>query len=123
MGAPAMTRSVNIHATCVRLGRAGAAFGAPPDAGVLLLGKSGAGKSDLALRLIALGATLVADDRTELYLWQRKLYARPPANTSREMAPARPAPTRNSPTGAEPVPVPPPIPQAMKIISEPLMVS
>jgi hypothetical protein len=70
---------VNIHATCVRLDRAGAAFGAPRDAGVLLLGKSGAGKSDLAIRLIALGATLVADDRTELYVWRRKLYARPPA--------------------------------------------
>ncbi|HEY0281644.1 MAG TPA: HPr kinase/phosphatase C-terminal domain-containing protein [Rhizomicrobium sp.] len=69
----------NIHATCVRLGRAGAAFGAPPDAGVLLLGKSGAGKSDLALRLIALGAALVADDRTDLYVWHRRLYARPPA--------------------------------------------
>jgi HPr kinase/phosphorylase len=69
----------NIHATCVRLGRAGAAFGAPPDAGVLLLGKSGAGKSDLALRLIALGATLVADDRTDLYVRRGKLYARPPA--------------------------------------------
>ena len=71
--------SVNIHATCVRLGRAGAAFGAPPDAGVLLLGKSGAGKSDLALRLIALGATLVADDRTDLTVWRGKLYASAPA--------------------------------------------
>ena len=81
MDAPPMSResSVNIHATCVRMGRAGAAFGAPRDAGVLLLGKSGAGKSDLALRLIALGATLVADDRTELTVWRRKLYARPPA--------------------------------------------
>jgi serine kinase of HPr protein (carbohydrate metabolism regulator) len=71
--------SVNIHATCVRLDRAGAAFGAPPDAGILLLGKSGAGKSDLALRLITLGAKLVADDRTDLYLWRGKLYGRPPA--------------------------------------------
>ncbi len=81
MDAPAMTHraSANIHATCVRIGSAGAAFGAPPDAGVLLLGKSGSGKSDLALRLIALGATLVADDRTDLYVWRRKLYARAPA--------------------------------------------
>jgi hypothetical protein len=70
---------VNIHATCVRIGRASAAFGAPRHAGILLLGKSGAGKSDLALRLIALGATLVADDRTELYVWRGRLYARPPA--------------------------------------------
>ena len=70
--------SCNIHATCVRMGLAGAAFGAPQDAGILLFGKSGAGKSDLALRLIALGAVLVADDRTDLYVWRGKLYARPP---------------------------------------------
>ncbi len=71
--------SVNIHATCVRLDRAGSTFGAPPEAGILLLGHSGAGKSDLALRLIALGATLVADDRTDLTVWRGKLYARAPA--------------------------------------------
>jgi len=71
--------SVNVHATCVRIGRAGTAFGTPRDAGILLLGKSGAGKSDLALRLIALGATLVADDRTDLYVWRGRLYARSPA--------------------------------------------
>lgn len=34
--------------------------------GVLILGESGAGKSDLALRLIADGALLVADDQTEV---------------------------------------------------------
>ena len=71
--------SVNIHASCVRLARAGAAFGAPADCGVLLLGKSGSGKSDLALRLIALGAQLVADDRTDLFLRRGKLYAKAPA--------------------------------------------
>lgn len=32
--------------------------------GVLILGPSGSGKSTLAMRLIAAGATLVADDRT-----------------------------------------------------------
>lgn len=35
-------------------------------AGVLLRGEAGSGKSDLALRLIDRGATLVADDRYEL---------------------------------------------------------
>jgi HPr kinase/phosphorylase len=45
-----------IHATTVAIdGRA-----------IVLRGPSGSGKSDLALRLIADGADLVADDRTEL---------------------------------------------------------
>ena len=35
---------------------------------MLLLGASGAGKSDLALRLIDDGARLVADDRTILFV-------------------------------------------------------
>lgn len=34
--------------------------------GVLILGPSGSGKSTLALRLMALGAVLVADDRTHV---------------------------------------------------------
>jgi HPr kinase/phosphorylase len=70
--------TVNIHATCVRLAQAGKAFGAPPDCGVLLLGSSGSGKSDLALRLIAMGAELVADDRTDLFVRRGRLYAKPP---------------------------------------------
>jgi HPr kinase/phosphorylase len=73
-----MTLRVNIHATCVRLARSGIAFGAPPGAGVLLIGDSGAGKSDLALRLIGRGAELVADDRTELYVRRGQLAARAP---------------------------------------------
>jgi HPr kinase/phosphorylase len=76
MSAPA----VNIHATCVELARAGAAFKAPPDAGILLLGKSGSGKSDLALRLIACGANLVSDDRTDLFVEHGELVARAPAS-------------------------------------------
>jgi HPr kinase/phosphorylase len=71
-------QSTNIHASCVVLGHAGAAFDASRDAGILLLGKSGAGKSDLALRLIALGAKLVSDDRTELFMERGKLFARAP---------------------------------------------
>lgn len=70
--------TANIHASCVRLGRADRAFGAPPDAGILILGKSGAGKSELALRLIAQGAALVADDRVELFVRSGKLFARAP---------------------------------------------
>ena len=51
-----MTSPLNIHASCVAInGR-----------GILLLGKSGAGKSELALRLMDEGARLVADDRTDL---------------------------------------------------------
>jgi serine kinase of HPr protein (carbohydrate metabolism regulator) len=69
----------NIHATCVLLARAGSAFGASRDAGILLLGKSGAGKSDLALRLIARGAKLVSDDRTDLFVERGVLHAQPPA--------------------------------------------
>lgn len=37
------------------------------DAGLLILGPSGTGKSTLALQLMASGALLVADDRTDLH--------------------------------------------------------
>jgi len=69
---------VNIHASCVVLARAAAAFDAPEDAGLLLLGKSGCGKSDFALRLIERGATLVADDRVELRVHAERLIAQAP---------------------------------------------
>jgi serine kinase of HPr protein (carbohydrate metabolism regulator) len=60
---------VNIHATCVVL----------QNFGVLLLGKSGAGKSDLALRLIAdRGACLVADDRVDITVKDGKIQASAP---------------------------------------------
>lgn len=46
--------------------------------GVLLRGPSGSGKSDLALRLIDGGGTLVADDRTIVEQQGAQLYARAP---------------------------------------------
>jgi serine kinase of HPr protein (carbohydrate metabolism regulator) len=58
-----------LHASCVAIeGRA-----------VLLAGKSGSGKSDLALRLIDRGAVLVSDDYTEVRRRDRTLFATPPA--------------------------------------------
>lgn len=48
--------SERIHASCVSIG----------SRGVLLMGKSGSGKSDVALRLMARGAMLVADDQVIL---------------------------------------------------------
>jgi serine kinase of HPr protein (carbohydrate metabolism regulator) len=62
--------STNIHGSCIAIA----------GKGVLLLGKSGAGKSDLALRLIDEGARLVADDRCELFVRAGKLHARAPAS-------------------------------------------
>jgi HPr kinase/phosphorylase len=59
---------VNIHASCVAIG----------GKGVLLLGASGSGKSDLALRLMDGGARLVADDRCEIFVSRKKLCARAP---------------------------------------------
>jgi len=63
-------KEANIHASCVAIG----------SRGVLLLGASGAGKSDLALRLIDEGAVLVADDRTILFVSQGALRAKAPAS-------------------------------------------
>jgi HPr kinase/phosphorylase len=60
--------AVNLHATCVAVdGR-----------GLLILGSSGSGKSSLALRLMAFGAGLVADDRTDIQLIDGKLVASAP---------------------------------------------
>jgi len=63
-----MTTQV-LHASCVAwAGRA-----------ALILGRSGAGKSALALQLMAFGADLVSDDRTEVQAEGGRLIARPPA--------------------------------------------
>jgi len=72
--------TTNIHASCIVLGRAGRSFGAPEETGVLFLGASGSGKSDLVLRMIELGSGLVADDRVDLYAHDGRLWGRPPAN-------------------------------------------
>lgn len=61
----------NIHATAVEI----------DGSGVLLIGGSGAGKSDLALRLISnKNAVLVADDRVDLKAENGRLVASAPKN-------------------------------------------
>ena len=61
--------SETLHASCVAIdGRA-----------VLIEGRSGSGKSDLALRLIDRGARLVSDDYTVLIRERDRLLAQPPA--------------------------------------------
>lgn len=62
-----MTRA---HGTCVAI----------DGEGVLLRGRPGSGKSDLALRLIDAGARLVADDQTELTRCGDEIVARAPAS-------------------------------------------
>lgn len=52
-----------------RLHGSAVAFQTGPEgewAAILILGQSGAGKSELALELVGLGASLIADDQTEL---------------------------------------------------------
>lgn len=57
---------VNIHATCIDY----------QGTGILIIGPSGSGKSDLALRLIMnKNAKLVADDRTDIWNQNGKLAA------------------------------------------------
>jgi serine kinase of HPr protein (carbohydrate metabolism regulator) len=61
--------SENLHASCVAIG----------GRAILLAGPSGSGKSDLALRLIDRGFTLVSDDRTIVSKEGERLVATAPA--------------------------------------------
>ena len=62
--------TTNIHACCV----------AVENDGVMIVGGSGRGKSDLCLRLIkSHHAILVADDRVDLYLEDEQVFASAPA--------------------------------------------
>ena len=66
---PPATEGLTLHASCVALeGRA-----------ALIRGRAGSGKSALALQLVALGAGLVADDRTRLWQEAGALWADAPA--------------------------------------------
>lgn len=79
--------TATLHASCVAVGRRG----------VVILGPSGSGKSGLALSLMALGAVLVADDRTDLCLRDGAVVARCPAPL-RGMIEARGVGLLNAPT-------------------------
>lgn len=60
--------TIQLHATAVAIG----------GRAVLLVGQSGAGKSDLALRLIDRGAVLIADDQVALRVDDGVLIAQSP---------------------------------------------
>ena len=62
--------SLIIHATCVDIN----------GSGVLIVGRSGSGKSSLAVNLLALGSTLVADDQCELVKKNNKIRISKPAS-------------------------------------------
>ncbi|MEJ8405133.1 serine kinase [Brevundimonas vesicularis] len=63
-----------VHATTVAVRRRGAWQG------VMILGVSGAGKSDLALRLIGRGWRLVSDDYTQVWASNGAVHASAPAS-------------------------------------------
>lgn len=82
-----------VHATCVAAdGRA-----------VLIRGASGAGKSALALHLIALGAALVADDRTRLWRAGGLVMADVPGTIRGQIEARRVGILKTPPTGPMPV--------------------
>jgi serine kinase of HPr protein (carbohydrate metabolism regulator) len=82
--APAKGRAL-VHATAVALLDATIPFGGRIESAVLLVGESGAGKSDVALRLIAAGAKLIADDQTALFVERGRIHADAPPNVSGSM--------------------------------------
>lgn len=64
------SEQMNMHATAVAI----------TGAGLMICGKSGSGKSDLALRLIDRGATLISDDYVDISRANEELFLSPPAN-------------------------------------------
>jgi HPr kinase/phosphorylase len=64
-----VTATAVLHATSV----------AVDGKGLLIIGPSGSGKSSLALQLIGLGAVLIADDQTEVFLHDDHPHLRCPA--------------------------------------------
>lgn len=64
-----VSKSGLIHGSCVCVGNNAA----------LILGRSGSGKSDLALQMLAYGAELVADDQTSLQLQGGQVSATSPS--------------------------------------------
>ena len=70
-----MTEQLTLHANCVAIG----------EWGILILGPSGSGKSDLSLRLIDRGAVLVSDDYTLLNATSGQLRASSPSNIAGKM--------------------------------------
>ena len=65
--------SINIHASCVYI----------KNKGILFLGDSGSGKSDISLRLIAdYKATLIGDDRIDIIVKGNNIIASAPKNLS-----------------------------------------
>lgn len=73
-----MTSRVMVHASCVVLGEACVPFGGTVEGAVMLMGASGAGKSDVALRLMTMGARLLSDDQTLLFEQDGRLFAEAP---------------------------------------------
>jgi HPr kinase/phosphorylase len=65
----------SIHATLVQV----------HSSGVLLIGRSGIGKSEIAVELIRRGHRLVADDRVEVRALKKKLYGSSPKNIARHV--------------------------------------